>query len=122
MAATESLLLGVDTDAIDQFVDAEFAGNDAVDIGKNRGHDRRTRGNRLNHVLQTIFDPFRDLDFSISAAVVLTACGGSGGDRPSAGAGCAIRESITRLPLSAARRQPGNPQALDLYINNSGGR
>ncbi|MCR4471840.1 hypothetical protein [Burkholderia sp. BCC1998] len=109
MAATESLLLGVDTDAIDQFVDAEFAGNDAVDIGKNRGHDRRTRGNRLNHVLQTIFDPFRDLDFSISAAVLLTACGGSGGDRPSRWRW--LRHSRINHALAALRDTPTTGQS-----------
>jgi hypothetical protein len=51
-------------DAIDQFANTHLAGNDAVHIGKNCGHDRRTRGDRLNHVLQAVFDTLCDLDFA----------------------------------------------------------
>ena len=54
----------VAADAIDEFVDTQFAGNDAVHIGKNHGHDRWTRGDCLDHVLHAVFDAFRDLDFA----------------------------------------------------------
>ena len=52
--------------AIDHFVDAHLVALDAVGELENFGDGGRARGNRLDHVLQAIFDALGDLDLALA--------------------------------------------------------
>ena len=52
--------------AIDQFIDAHLVFGDLVRAFENFNNRRRTGGNRLNHVLEAIFDALGDFDFTLT--------------------------------------------------------